>query len=144
MSQTPMTDLIEMIRQLQPMMDPEEYVFLSFADPGSVDAAALEPLCGFQEQEGLSLIIRAGTARAKGYTSEPRFHRITLTVLSSLESVGLTAAVASCLAEKRISVNVVAAFHHDHLFVPAGQAEAAMEALHQLSGGGRRDRPVAG
>lgn len=135
MTQTPLTNLAEMIRQLQPELDTEEYVFLSFPDPAAVDAAALEPLCGFQEKEGLSLIIRAKTAAVRDLPSEPRFRRITLTVLSSLESVGLTAAVAGCLANHGISANVVAAFHHDHIFVPAAKSEAAMAALRELSSG---------
>jgi hypothetical protein len=128
-------NLYEMIRQLQPELDPAEYVFATFTDPAKVDAAALEPLCSFREKEGLSLILKAGTAQAKGIAAGPRFRRITLTVLSSLESVGLTAAVAGCLADKGISANVVAAFHHDHVFVPAARAEEAMAILHELSTG---------
>ena len=58
--------------------------------------------------------------------------RITLTVHSSLEAVGLTAAVATCLAQAGISANVVAAYHHDHVFVPEADAETAVQALRQL------------
>jgi hypothetical protein len=133
--QTPLMNLYEMIRQLQPELDPAEYVFATFADPATVDAAALEALCSFREKEGLSLILEAGTAGRHGLQASPRFRRITLTVLSSLESVGLTAAVAGCLADKGISANVVAASHHDHVFVPASRAEEAMAALRELSTG---------
>ena len=59
---------------------------------------------------------------------------ITLTVHSSLEGVGLTAAVSRALAEADISCNVVAAFHHDHLFVPLKDADRAMKVLRTLSG----------
>ena len=55
------------------------------------------------------------------------FRRITLGVRSSLEAVGLTAAVAAALTDAGISANVVAAFHHDHVFVPADRAEAALD-----------------
>ena len=58
---------------------------------------------------------------------------ITLTVHSSLEAVGLTAAVSRALAEENISCNVVAAYYHDHLFVPVGDGERAMEVLLALS-----------
>ena len=58
---------------------------------------------------------------------------ITLTVHSSLEAVGLTAAFSKALAEKGISCNVVAAFYHDHLFVRQQDAAAAMETLKGLS-----------
>ena len=54
---------------------------------------------------------------------------------SSLEAVGLTAAVAAALAEAGISANVVAAFHHDHVFVPAERAEEALDCLRRLGGG---------
>ena len=39
---------------------------------------------------------------------------ITLTVRSSLEAVGLLAAITARLADAGISVNAVSAFHHDH------------------------------
>jgi hypothetical protein len=57
---------------------------------------------------------------------------ITLTVHSDLHAVGLTAAVADALAGKRISCNVVAAAHHDHLFVPVDEGAAALAALRDL------------
>jgi hypothetical protein len=55
-------------------------------------------------------------------------------VHSDLQAVGLTAAVAAALAEAGISCNVVAAAHHDHLFVPvesASQAIAVLQALQE-------------
>lgn len=54
---------------------------------------------------------------------------ITLTVHSNLNAVGFLAAVAAKLAEHQISVNVVSAFYHDHLFVPDEKAEQAMQIL---------------
>ena len=64
---------------------------------------------------------------------EPKWAQITLGADSSLEAVGLTAAVATVLADAGIPCNVVAAMHHDHLFVPWAQRDAAMAALHTLS-----------
>ncbi|MGL6289694.1 MAG: ACT domain-containing protein [Silanimonas sp.] len=64
---------------------------------------------------------------------EPQWAQITLSIDSSLEAVGLTAAVAQALAEAGIPCNVVAAMHHDHLFVPWAQRDAALAALHTLS-----------
>lgn len=61
------------------------------------------------------------------------FKGITLTIHSSLDAVGLTAAVSTKLAEKDISANVIAAYYHDHIFVQSEKAELAMEALGEFS-----------
>jgi uncharacterized protein len=58
--------------------------------------------------------------------------RITLDVHSSLEAVGLTAAMSAALADRGISCNVIAGVYHDHLFVPDDRAEEAMEALRTI------------
>jgi hypothetical protein len=71
-----------------------------------------------RESEGVT-IIRPGTGWA----------RITLGVHSSLAAVGLTARVADALAAQRISANMVAAFHHDHVFVPWDRRDEALAAL---------------
>lgn len=47
--------------------------------------------------------------------------------------MGLTAAVATALADDGIACNVVAGYHHDHLFVPAARAADAMESLVRLA-----------
>jgi len=44
----------------------------------------------------------------------------------------LTAAVADALTRANISCNIIAAAHHDHLFVPVESARAAIEALTAL------------
>ncbi|EMI41039.1 ACT domain-containing protein [Rhodopirellula sp. SWK7] len=54
------------------------------------------------------------------------FGLISLSVHSDLAAVGLTAAIDGALTEQGISANVVAAFDHDHLFVPVSQTEDAM------------------
>jgi hypothetical protein len=50
-----------------------------------------------------------------------------------LEAVGFLAAVLPALAREGISTNVVSAFYHDHLFVPAAQAQHALSILQSLS-----------
>jgi hypothetical protein len=60
------------------------------------------------------------------------FRRITLQVHSSLSAVGLTAAVSGQLAKAGISANVIAASHHDHIFVPSADTDRAMLALAAL------------
>jgi hypothetical protein len=56
-----------------------------------------------------------------------------LTVHSALDGVGLTAAVASALADAGIPCNMVAAFHHDHAFVPLDDAPRALAILQDLA-----------
>ncbi|NJN30958.1 MAG: ACT domain-containing protein [Synechococcales cyanobacterium RM1_1_8] len=40
--------------------------------------------------------------------------------------------LAQALAQRGISANVVAAFHHDHVFVPSSRAQEAIAALTEL------------
>jgi uncharacterized protein len=54
---------------------------------------------------------------------------LTLSVHSSLEAVGLTAAVSARLAALGIACNVIAGYRHDHLLVPVGRADEAIDAL---------------
>lgn len=63
----------------------------------------------------------------------PRFARITLQVHSDLEGVGLTAAVATGLADEGIACNVIAGLNHDHLFVPWDRRGDAMNVLKRIS-----------
>lgn len=59
--------------------------------------------------------------------------RITLRVHSALDAVGLTASVARELDEADLSCNVVAGFHHDHLFVPYQHTDRAVALLEDLA-----------
>ncbi|ETI26164.1 hypothetical protein G647_02941 [Cladophialophora carrionii CBS 160.54] len=68
---------------------------------------------------------------------------LTCDVHSSLSAVGFMAVLATRLAERGISVNPVAGFYHDHLFVPVERAEEAVEVLEGGVGSGstvRRNR----
>jgi len=127
------TDLDHLISQMRPMLDPEPYVFCTFAEKSVADLAAYEPVGLFAETEGMSAILPVEKARELGLAEAEWFRRITLTVHSSLEAVGLTAAVSAALARAGIPANVVAAFFHDHVFVPAAQAEEALRLLTCLS-----------
>ncbi|WP_428644914.1 ACT domain-containing protein [Roseibium sp.] len=129
------TDLKTLISQMRPMLDPEPYVFCTFASKGLQDLADYQPIGLFAETEGLTAILPVERARELGLAEAEWFRRITLTVHSSLEAVGLTAAISTALAAKGISANVVAAYFHDHVFVPEERAEDALTALRDLANG---------
>lgn len=127
------TDLNVLIAQMRPMLDPDPYVFCTFAKKNMMELADYEPIGLFAETEGVTAILPVERARELGLGDAEWFRRITLTVHSSLEAVGLTAAVAAALTDKGISANVVAAYFHDHVFVPEEHAEEALNALRQLA-----------
>ena len=127
-----MKDLSKLLASLQPALLPGEYVFVTRDRARYGDGAELSPIASFQESEGLTLVALKQDAVREGERFDAVFRLITLQVHSSLESVGLTAAVTSALAQRGISANVIAAFHHDHLFVPAEQANQALEILSDL------------
>lgn len=128
-------DIQELLRSLSPEIQNGEYAFCTVVGNYS-EYAYLEPLCSFRESEGLALIVPVGAARESGLKFESIFKQITLTVHSSLEAVGLTAAVAAKLASCGISANVVAAYYHDHIFVQTAKANEALQALKELAGAG--------
>lgn len=63
---------------------------------------------------------------------QPPLASIPLEVYSSLEGVGLTAAVSGELADQGLPCNMVAALHHDHAFVPPDDAQNAVDILLKL------------
>jgi len=125
-------NLDKILGQLSPILHPSIYVFCSIKNASYGDYAHTEPLTSIREQEGLSLVISQANADREGLAYQGTFRCITLQVHSSLESVGLTAVMASTLAEHSISANVIAGYYHDHVLVPAGKARLAMAILTNL------------
>ena len=110
-----------------------EYVFCTFQDAQYGDYSELEPIAAIKESEGLTLIIPKSKADETQLAYESVFKGITLSVHSSLDAVGLTAAFSGKLTEHGISANVIAGYHHDHIFVQTELAEKAIEALNELA-----------
>ena len=127
------TNLTQLLQELQPIRNEGEYVFCLVNSLSS--AAELDPLCIFQEKEEVTVILPKTREDENLLLYSVICTWITLNVHSSLEAVGLTAAVAKALNEANISCNVVAAYYHDHIFVPVKDAERAMEVLRRLSNG---------
>lgn len=125
------TSLALLLRDMQPHLNPGEFVFCCVAN---TDLLQGTPVLGsFQEQEGLTVILAREQADALGLLYDYVAAWITLTVHSDLAAVGLTAAFATALGNAGISCNVIAGYHHDHLFVAHAEAERAVGVLQQLS-----------
>jgi hypothetical protein len=120
-----------LIKSLKPSLHEGIYVFCSVKELPPIDKNNI--VCMFRESEGITLILERDIADKAGigYTFVAAW--ITITIQSSLDSVGLTAAFAEELAEKGISCNVVAGYHHDHIFVPKDKASDAMKILNRIS-----------
>lgn len=122
------TDLQVLLATMEPVLFPEPYGI-------AVQTVALpfQPFATVAEEEGVTVVGLLSDVRAAGMLSEP-WARISLTVHSDLAAVGLTAAFAAALGQAGISCNVIAGYHHDHLFVQWDRREDAMAALRGLSG----------
>ena len=97
------------------------------------DGSELDPVASLKEQEGLTLVVPQDRADVSGLNYEGVFRWVTLEVHSSLQAVGLTAAVSAALSQLDIAANVIAAAHHDHVFVPADRVHDALQALKELA-----------
>jgi hypothetical protein len=129
------TSLPALLASLSPRLNPGQYVFCSLqqATPEQLSAA----LGSFRESEGLTLILARADAERMGLHYDYLAAWITLEVHSALAAVGLTAAFSTALAAEGISCNVIAGYHHDHLFVATADAQRALDVLQQLAGGNR-------
>jgi uncharacterized protein len=130
----PITDLPTLLRTLAPVLRDGEWVFC-WLTCDAARAHADAALASIREDDGVSLVLPRAHARAHGLPDTPAFRCLTLTVHSSLEAVGLTAAVAQALAARGIAANVIAGARHDHVFVPTARADDALAALRALGTG---------
>ena len=116
---------------------PGTFCFVDLEDvpPGVVSHATVV------EAEGTTAV--GDRASLSSDAEAPEFLATWLTVQahSSLDAVGLTAALSGALAQAGIPCNVLAGRCHDHLLVPEAEADRAVEVLQQLrrnNGGGAR------
>lgn len=121
-----------MLAGMAPVLGDGVFVFCTTVDAG---VAAAHAVARIEEAEGTTLVLDVAAARRLEFDVSMPMRRITLEVFSALDGVGLTAAVAGALAAADIPCNIVAGFHHDHLFVPAAMAEAALAVLRDLQAG---------
>jgi len=122
-------DLDKLLAGCSPVLSADEFVFVSFPSSHYGDHSELSPIAFIVEDEGTTLVVPRSVADAHQFGYQSVFKRITLNIHSSLEAVGLTAAVSTALADNGISANVIAGFFHDHIFVPASIAGEALSVL---------------
>ncbi|MFF1835516.1 ACT domain-containing protein [Streptomyces sp. NPDC058231] len=124
-------DLRTLLSGMRPELNPGRHVFTTIPD-GTVPAGA-NPVVTVAEREGLTLVLPEAEALAAGLAYDYVAAWITLRVHSALDAVGLTAAVALALTDAGVSCNVVAGYHHDHLFVPHDRGVEALGVLQALA-----------
>lgn len=128
------TSLTRLLSEMSPELDPLSYVFATTDTPKNFEH--LDAIMRFTEGEGETLILKSEDVRGEDIICSGEYARITLSVHSSLEAVGFLAAICTALAKQGISTNAVAAYYHDHIFVPLERAEEAMDVLSNLTKSG--------
>lgn len=120
------TDLQRLLAGLAPDLAARPRTIRSQAADASVPAATIML---FREDEGVTTVVEVDES-----TDEALWAQITLRIHSSLEAVGMMAAIAAALAARDIPCNAVSAYYHDHLFVPWPRRDDAIAALQALTG----------
>lgn len=133
-------NLTNLLRTLEPILSPDTYVFITTTQPlSALPLATIKPELIYQETEGLTLITTKGSAESHNFEYTYPCKKISLKVHSSLEAVGLMAAISGKLAQQGISSNVISGYFHDHFYVPEGKEGEAMECLEELTRGARNE-----
>lgn len=124
-------DLQQLLKSMKPEHISGDYVFCKVDKLENIDLNSVEMF--FKEKEAITLILKKEIADNLQLDYTVVMAWITLTVHSSLEAVGLTAAFSKALSENEISCNVVAAYYHDHIFVNKKDAQKTIEILNSFS-----------
>jgi hypothetical protein len=117
---------------MKPKLKSGRYFFCTSNDPSVLSALSDRSLATFREDEGTALVLTEEDATLHGFDVSMPMSWIVLEVFSALDGVGLTAGVATALADERIPCNMIAAYHHDNVFVPEQMAARAVEILHEV------------
>ena len=124
------TNLAVILKNISPVLNKGQYVFCTASEV----PAGTESIGSFREKEGGSFILEKSHADRHRFSYSSVMSWITLDIHTSIDGVGFTAAFSKALGDNNISCNVVAAFYHDHIFVPEKDAEKAIRVLKNLSG----------
>ena len=120
-----------LLKTMKPKINLGEFVFCEVKNLEKINLS--EIVMTFREEESITIIAQKEIADKLNLKYSFIASWITLTIHSSLDAVGLTAAFSKALSENGISCNVVAAFYHDHIFVDKKDTEKTMEILNKFS-----------
>jgi hypothetical protein len=121
------TDLAAMLAMLSVQRRPGVFAYIAVQVPTPGLIAAAHALV--KEGRLTTIVLPVDAAARAGQVTDVQFAWLTLTVQSSLDAVGLTAAVSARLAAIGIPCNVLAGYHHDHLLVPVDRVDDAIAVL---------------
>ena len=127
---TGQTNLPEVLKSLRVSCDNVEYGFATVKNQPIVPDNQV--LGTFREGEGITVFATKEYFEKNHIPHEGPYAKLTIEVHTSLELVGLTAVLATKLAENNISANVVAAYFHDHIFVQYGLRKNAINVIQHL------------
>ena len=120
-----------LLKSMKPKHNLGDFVFCKTENSDQINLSQV--VMTFKEEESTTIILKKEIANQLHLDYSYVASWITLTVHSSLEAVGLTAAFSNALSENGISCNVVAAYYHDHIFVDKKDTDKAMEVLNAFS-----------
>jgi len=121
------TDLAAMLATLSVKRRPGVFAYIAVQVPTPGLIAAAHAVV--KEGRLTTIVLPVDAAARAGQAADVQFAWLTLTVQSSLDAVGLTAAVSARLAAIGIPCNVLAGYHHDHLLVPVDRVDDAINVL---------------
>ena len=122
------TNLDVLLRAMRPALLATPYVFIT-VDLEQAPPLWPEAFAMIREAEGVTIVLPLDAAERAGHPVETLWAGITLTVHSSLNAIGFLAAISARLAAAGLSLNPLAGYYHDHLFVPWNRREQAMAVL---------------
>tara|TARA_Y100001972_G_scaffold129101_1_gene194179 strand:+ start:3555 stop:3977 length:423 start_codon:yes stop_codon:yes gene_type:complete len=132
-SQKGIKELSVLIESMEPILHDGDYIFTMVENTDGIPREST--LFEFKEQEGITLVMTKEEAEKLSLPYSFITAWITLSVQSSLDAVGFTAAFSTALARNGISCNVVAGYFHDHIFVNKNDKDRALKILLKLSEG---------
>jgi uncharacterized protein len=124
-------NLNELLSTMKPKLREGEFVFCMVSEM-KFRSMNIHPVSTFREKEGVTAILDRASADSNAIQYSNVWRIITLTVHSDLEAVGFLSTITGELSKNNIGVNVVSAYYHDHLFVLAEKADAALKIIKQM------------